>query len=73
MRAASECDGQDQIAFDLEEFCKEYGHPAGQLFTFEVTHHAVTYVYANVIGIVRSHKVIFDLSAKDLVGIRKAH
>jgi hypothetical protein len=71
MRAASEYDGQ--IAYDLEEFCHDYGHPAGQLFTFEITCNAVTYVYANVAGIVRASKVIFDLNADDLVDARKAH
>ncbi|MEJ0017299.1 MAG: hypothetical protein WDN25_12160 [Acetobacteraceae bacterium] len=71
MRAASEYDGQ--IAYDLEEFCKDYGHPSGQLFTFEITCNSVTYVYANVAGIVRASKVIFDLNGEDLVGTRKAH
>lgn len=71
MRAASEYDGQ--IAYDLEEFCKDYGHPAGQLFTFEVTCNAVTYVYANVAGTVHASKVVFDLNGDDLVDTRKAH
>jgi hypothetical protein len=74
MRAASDasdCDGQ--IAYDLEEFCKDYGHPSGKLFTLEITCNAVTYIYANVVGIVRASKVVFDLSADDLVGTRKAH
>ena len=43
MQTASEYDGQ--IAYDLEEFCKDYGHPSGQLFTFEVTCNAVTYAF----------------------------
>jgi len=71
MQAASEYDGQ--IAYDLEEFCKEYGHPAGQLFTFEVTCKSITYVYANVAGAVRASKVMFDLCGDDLVETRKAH
>ena len=71
MRTASDYDGQ--IAYDLEEFCKDYGHPAGQLFTFEVTCNAVTYVYADVAGTVHAREVIFDLNGEDLVGTRKAH
>jgi len=71
MRTASECDGQ--IAYDLDEFCKDYGHPAGQLFTLEVTCNAVTYVYANVAGSVHAGKVVFDLDGEDLVDTRKAH
>lgn len=71
MQTASEDDGQ--IAYDLEEFCKDYGHPSGQLFTFEVTCNAVTYVYANVAGTVHASKVVFDLNGDDLVDTRKAH
>jgi hypothetical protein len=71
MRAASDYDGE--IAYDLEEFCKDYGHPEGQLFTFEITCNSVTYVYANVMGTVRASKVIFDLVGDDLVDTRKAH
>ena len=71
MQTASEYDGQ--IAYDLEEFCKDYGHPSGQLFTFEVTCNAVTYVYANVAGTVHASKVVFDLIGDDLVDTRKAH
>jgi hypothetical protein len=71
MQTASEHDGQ--IAYDLEEFCKDYGHPSGQLFTFEVTCNAVTYVYANVAGTVHASKVVFDLNGDDLVDTRKAH
>jgi hypothetical protein len=67
----SDVDGQ--IAYDLEEFCKDHGHPLGRSFTFEVTSDAVTYVYADVVGIVRDGKVIFDLSPEDLVSTRKAH
>jgi hypothetical protein len=62
-----------QITYDLVEFCQDYGHPEGQLFTFEVTCNAVTYVYANVAGEVRVDKVIFDLSDDELVDTRKAH
>ena len=71
MQTAFGHDGQ--IAYDLEEFCRDYGHPAGQLFTFEVTYDAVTYVYANVAGTVRASEVIFDLNGEDLVDARKAH
>lgn len=71
MRTASECDGQ--IAYDLEQFCRDYGHPAGQLFTFEITCNAVTYVYTNVVGVVRAGEVVFDLNGDDLVCTRKAH
>jgi hypothetical protein len=67
----SDVDGQ--ITYDFEEFCEDYGHPQGQLFTFEVTCRAVTYVYAGVAGIVRAGKVIFELSGEDLVSTRKAH
>jgi hypothetical protein len=31
-----------QIVYDLEEFCRDYGHPAGKLFTFETTCSATT-------------------------------
>jgi hypothetical protein len=67
----SDVDGQ--IAYDLDEFCKDYGHPRGQSFTFEVTCDSVTYIYANVVGVVRARKVIFELSSEDLVCTRKAH
>ncbi|HTW71396.1 MAG TPA: hypothetical protein VME47_16030 [Acetobacteraceae bacterium] len=67
----SDLDGQ--IAYDLDEFCKDYGHPQGQLFTLEVTCDAVTYVYANIIGTVLEGKVIFELSRDDVVCTRKAH
>ncbi len=67
----SDIDGQ--IVYDLPDFCEEYGHPQGQLFTFEVTCDAVTYVYAGVTGVVRAEKVIFELSGEDLVCTRKAH
>lgn len=62
-----------QIAYDLDEFCKDYGHPHGQLFTFEVTCDAVTYVFADIVGIVRAGEVIFELSSDDLVSTRKTH
>ena len=62
-----------QIAYELGEFNKDYGDPAGQLFTFEVTYNATTYVYANVAGEVRSGQVVFDLSVDDLVATRKTH
>lgn len=71
MQADAEDDGL--ITYDLEEFCNDYGHPAGRLFTFEVTHRAVTYVYADVSGTVRGREVVFSLSADDLVQTRKAH
>jgi hypothetical protein len=71
MRKGLEHDGQ--IAYDLEEFCKDYGHPAGQLFTVEITCGAATYVYTNVVGTVRASKVIFDLNGEDLAGMRKTH
>lgn len=71
MSARSEPDGQ--IAYDFEEFCDDYGHPSGQRFTFEVTHNAVTYVYADVIGTVHDDEVIFCLNGDDLVLTRKAH
>ncbi len=67
----SDFDGQ--IVYDFDEFCDDYGHPRGQSFTFEVTCGAITYVYAEVIGIVRAGKVIFELSSEDLVCTRKAH
>jgi hypothetical protein len=67
----SDVDGQ--LAYELEEFCKDFGHPQGQSFTFEVTFNAVTYVYADVVGTVYDGKVIFDLSSEDLVCTRKAH
>jgi len=67
----SDIDGQ--IDYDLDEFCKDYGHPHGRLFTFEVTCEAVTYVYADIVGTVRAGKVIFELKNEDLVCTRKAH
>ena len=48
----SDFDGQ--IAYDLDEFCKDYGHPQGQLFTLEVTYDAVTYVFSDIVGTVRA-------------------
>ncbi len=67
----SDLDGQ--ITYDFEDFCTDYGHPQGQLFTFEVTSDGVTYVYANVVGAVRAGKVVFELSDEHLVCTRKAH
>jgi hypothetical protein len=67
----SDVDGQ--IAYDLEEFCKDYGNPRGLVFTLEVTCDAVTYIYADVVGTVRAGKVIFELTSEDLVCTRKAH
>ncbi len=67
----SDTDGQ--IAYDLEDFCKEYGHPRGRSFTFEVTCDAMTYVYADVVGTVSAGQVLFDLNTEDLVCTRKAH
>lgn len=62
-----------QIGYDLDEFCKDYGHPHGKLFTLEVTCDAVTYVFADVVGTVCATEVIFELSRDDLVCTRKAH
>lgn len=62
-----------QIAYNSDEFYKDYGHPQGQLFTFEITCDAVTYVYADVVGTVRGEKVIFELRSENLVCTRKAH
>lgn len=67
----SDVDGQ--IAYDLEEFCKDYGDPQGRLFTFEVTCDAVTYVYADIVGTVHAGQVFFELNSEDLVSTRKAH
>jgi hypothetical protein len=66
----SDLDGQ--IAYDLEEFCKDYGHPQGRSPTFGLTCDAVTNVYADVVGTVRAGKVISKLSSEDLVRT-KAH
>jgi hypothetical protein len=71
MQADAKYDGQ--ISYDFDEFCDDYGHPAGQSFTFEVTHNAVTYVYADVIGTVLGSQVVFSLNGEDLVLTRKAH
>ena len=43
------------------------------MFTFEVTHNAVTSVYADVIGTVCDGEVVFCLNGDDLVQTRKAH
>jgi len=71
MQVGTRYDGQ--IAYDFEEFCRDYGHPAGQMFTFEVTHNAITYVYEEVIGTIRGGEVVFCLNGDDLVRTRKAH
>ena len=71
MPEASRHDGR--IAYDYDEFCKDYGHPAGRLFTFEVTHNSVTYVYADVVGRICGGEVVFDLEGDDLVTTRKAN
>jgi hypothetical protein len=71
MQVESKLDGE--IVYDFEEFCRDHGHPAGQLFTFEVTHNAVTYVYADVAGTVGGDEVTFCLDKADLVLTRKAH
>jgi hypothetical protein len=55
----SDVDGQ--LAYELEEFCKDFGHPRGRAF------------YADVVGTVCDGKVIFDLCSEDLVCTRKAH
>ncbi len=64
-------DVDGQISYDLGEFCKDYGHPHGRSFTFKVACDVVTYVYADVVGMVRARKVFFDLSSEDLACIRK--
>lgn len=71
MQADTKDDGL--ITYDFEEFCDDYGHPAGRLFTLEVTHGAVTYIYADVTASVRGSEVVFYLNADDLVLTRKAH
>jgi len=67
----SDFDGQ--IAYDFDEFCEDYGHPHGQLFTLEVTYDAVTYVFTDIVGTVRAGEVIFELNGEDVVCTRKAH
>jgi hypothetical protein len=62
-----------QISYDYDEFCRDYGPPAGRLFTFELTQGAITQVYADVIGCVEGDEVIFSLDESDLVQTRKAH
>jgi hypothetical protein len=71
MQADTRDDGL--ITYDFDEFCNDYGHPAGRLFTFEVTQAAVTYIYADVRGTVRGSEVVFCLNSDDLVLTRKAH
>ncbi len=58
----SDVDGQ--IIYDLAEFCEDYGHPQGQLFTFEVTCDAVTYVYARVLGSYALERLFSSLVVK---------
>lgn len=69
----ADSDHLGQISYDYDEFCKDYGPPAGRLFTFELTQGAVTQVYADVIGFVEGDEVIFCLDESDLVLTRKAH
>ena len=57
----------------LRDSARIYGHPRRQLFTFEVTCDAVTYVYADIVGTVRAGTVIFELNSEDLICTRKAH
>jgi len=71
MRAGPDQVGQ--ISYDYDEFCQDYGHPTGRVFTFEVTQAGITYVYADVIGLVQGDEVVFSLEASDLVLTRKAH
>jgi len=71
MQGRSGSDGQ--IVYDYAEFCRDYGHPAGLLFTFEVTSNAVVYVYAGVAGRISGDQVVFDLNSENLVDTRKAH
>ena len=71
MQCQSESDGQ--IVYDLAEFCRDYGDPAGLLLTFEVTNKAVVYVYAGVAGEIFGDQVVFDLNSENLVDTRKAH
>jgi hypothetical protein len=61
-----------QIAYDLGEFCKDYGH-AGPVVHLRSHCDAVTYAYANVVRTVHARNVIFELSREDLVCTRKAH
>ena len=71
MRADAQVDGR--ITYDLDEFCDAHGHPAGRLFTLEVTQNAITYVYADVMATVCGDEVVFDLTGDDLVATRKAN
>jgi hypothetical protein len=66
-------DVDSQIAYDLEEFCEDFGHPRGKSFTFEVTCDAVTYVYADIVGTVQARKMIFEFNSENIVCTRKAH
>ncbi|MBE7157137.1 MAG: hypothetical protein INR62_01655 [Rhodospirillales bacterium] len=71
MHSRLEADGQ--ITYDLAEFCRDYGHPAGLTFTFEVISGACVYVYADVTGEVYDDQVVFDLYSDHLVDMRKTH
>jgi|SwirhisoilCB1_FD_contig_41_11622280_length_825_multi_2_in_0_out_0_2 hypothetical protein len=71
MQSWSEPDGQ--IVYDLAEFCRDYGNPAGLLVTFEVTSNAVVYVYEGVSGEISGDQVVFELNSENLVDTRKAH
>lgn len=68
-QSASDC----QVTFDFAEFCRDYGHPAGLLVTFEVTREAIVYVYARVAGEVSGDQVVFELNSENLVDTRKVH
>lgn len=68
-QSASDC----QVTFDFTEFCRDYGHPAGLLVTFEVTREAIVYVYARVAGEVSGDQVVFELNSENLVDTRKVH
>jgi len=71
MQSWSDSDGE--IIYDLAEFFRDYGNPAGLLFTFEVTTNAVIYVYAGVSGEISGDQVVFELNSENLVDTRKAH
>ena len=62
-----------QVIYDFAEFCRDYGHPAELLVTFEVMNNAVVYVYAGVVGEISGDQVVFDLNRENLVDTRKAH
>lgn len=70
---AGTIDLDGRVTFDFAEFCRDYGHPAGLLVTFEVTRDAVVYVYARVMGEVSGDRVVFDLNSENRVDRRKVH